>query len=136
MIAEMSVANTGRRAFLDSRSWVFLAAAGCLLALGLQIVAVYAHSLSGDGAHHLIAGHQALRYGQNTLNLEHPPLVKLVAGLPLLFEEPPEPPLRVEDALAAARLYTRPQLLKRATVRGRCLVQLLQIKSPGASSRP
>ena len=60
-----------------------------LLALGLQIAAIHAHSLSGDGAYHLLAGHQALRYGQNTVNFEHPPLVKLLVALPLLLEDEP-----------------------------------------------
>ncbi|MCB0190791.1 MAG: glycosyltransferase family 39 protein [Anaerolineae bacterium] len=55
-----------------------------LLALGFQIVAIHEQSLSGDGVHHLIAGYQALRYGQNRLNLEHPPLVKTIISLPLL----------------------------------------------------
>lgn len=56
---------------------LWAAAAG---ALALQVVAIDAQSLTGDGAYHLLAGHQALRYGQNTVNLEHPPLVKLVAA--------------------------------------------------------
>ncbi len=118
----MSVARAGRRALPESRGWLFLGVAACGLALALQIAAIHAQSLSGDGAHHLVAGHQALRYGQNTLNLEHPPLVKLVAALPLLFEEPVAAPLRVERALAAtARFYARPEL-RRATIRGRYLV--------------
>ena len=118
----MSVAGIRRWTLSEYRSRVFLGiAAG--LALALQIAAIHRQSLSGDGAHHLLAGHQALRYGQNTLNLEHPPLVKLVAALPLLLEEQPvAAPLRVEHALAAAtRFYARPEL-RRATIRGRYLV--------------
>ena len=120
----MSIASAGREAFIPPKGWLFMGIATCCLGLGLQIVAIHAHSLTGDGAHHLVAGHQALRYGQNTLNLEHPPLVKLVAALPLLFEdEPLAPPLRVEDVLATATgLYAKPELLHRATVRGRYLV--------------
>ncbi len=99
----------------EALAWVLL--------LGLQIVALYAQSLSGDGAHHLLAGHQALRYGQNTLNLEHPPLVKLVVALPLLLEdEPLAPPLTVEEALAGTRrVYEEPRRLRRVTVRARAL---------------
>lgn len=118
----MNRTGVRRWALVDSRGWVFLGiVAG--LALALQIAAIHRQSLSGDGAHHLLAGHQALRYGQNTLNLEHPPLVKLVAALPLLLEEQPvAAPLRVEDALAATtRFYARPEL-HRATIRGRYLV--------------
>ena len=72
--------------------------------IGLQLWAIGAQSLSGDGAYHLLAGHQALRYGQNLLNLEHPPLVKLLVSTPLLLEdEPLAPPLVVEQALAESQ---------------------------------
>ncbi len=119
----MSVTLANRRAEVVTRGWTLLGIVACTLALALQIAAIHQQSLSGDGAHHLLAGHQALRYGQNTLNLEHPPLVKLVAALPLWLEdEPVSEPLRVEHALAAtARLYARPEL-RRATIRGRYLV--------------
>ncbi len=118
----MSDASAGSKTLPEPRGWLFLGAAACALAVALQIAVIHAHSLSGDGAHHLVAGHQALRYGQNTLNLEHPPLVKLVAALPLLFEEPVAAPLRVEHALTAtARFYARPEL-RRATIRGRYLM--------------
>jgi hypothetical protein len=92
-----------------------------LLAAGLQVVAVHVHSLTGDGAYHLLAGHQALRYGQNTVNFEHPPLVKLLVALPLLAEdEPLAEPVRVEDALARANgVYAKAELVRRATIRGR-----------------
>ncbi len=104
-----------------------LSIAACALALALQVVAIHGHSLSGDGAYHLIAGHQALRYGQNTVNFEHPPLVKLLIGVPLLFEpEPLTPPLQVEDALATAtRVFARGEQLRRATVRGRYLALIV-----------
>ncbi len=69
-----------------------------LVAIALQLWAISIQSMSGDGAYHLLAGHQALRYGQNSLNLEHPPLVKLMVSLPLLTEDQPlAPPLVVEQ---------------------------------------
>jgi len=91
--------------------------------IGLQLWAIGAQSLSGDGAYHLLAGHQALRYGQNLLNLEHPPLVKLLVSTPLLLEdEPLAPPLVVEQALAeSARVYQDGELLRRVTWRGRAI---------------
>lgn len=97
------------------------AAAAGLLAVGLQIWAIHGQSLSGDGAYHLLAGHQALRYAQNTVNFEHPPLVKLVVALPLLLEdEPLDVPVRVDEALARANgVYAKSELIRRATVRGR-----------------
>src|SRR5205807_10625012 len=42
---------------------------------------------------HALAGDQADRYGQNDLNLEHPPLMKMVAALPLLSTPRPVAPL-------------------------------------------
>ncbi len=100
---------------------VYLAVAAAALALGLQLAAIHGQSLSGDGAHHLVAGHQALRYGQNTVNLEHPPLVKLLIALPLLLEHAPlTPTLGVEEALATStRVFAKSARLRRATVRGR-----------------
>lgn len=95
------------------------------VALALLVATIHAHSLSGDGAYHLVAGHQALRYGRNTVNLEHPPLVKMVVSLPLLFGEPLAPPLAVGDGLAAVEAsYDHPERLRSATVAGRYLALL------------
>lgn len=109
-----------------SRSWWFPGFWSAIFALNLFLLgaAIYGQSLTGDGAYHLIAGHQALRYGQNLVNLEHPPLVKLIAALPLLVEEEPlAPPIRVEEALATIpRIHAKPELMWRATVRGRWLL--------------
>ncbi len=93
------------------------------LVLGLQLAAIHRQSLSGDGAYHLIAGHQALRYGQNSLNLEHPPLAKMVMAAPLLLEpEPLLPAIGVDEALAAVEtIHEDGNRLRRITVRGRYL---------------
>ncbi len=99
---------------------------GLGFALALQERAIDGQSLIGDAPYHLVAGHQALRYGQNTLNLEHPPLVKLVAALPLLLEEPVAPPSRIDDALTTAhRLFDDPSQLERIRLRSRSLLFLL-----------
>ncbi len=122
----MSVARAGRRALPESRGWLFLGVAACGLALALQIAAIHAQSLSGDGAHHLVAGHQALRYGQNTLNLEHPPLVKLVAALPLLDEEPLAPPVGVDRVITTSlELFADPARVRRSQMRSRTLLAIV-----------
>lgn len=104
---------------IENLGWLSVIA----LVLSLQMVAIHGHSLTGDGAHHLLAGHQALRYGQNLLNLEHPPLAKLTFALPaFLADKALAPPLEVEDALTQVqRIHQQPMLLGRATLGGRYL---------------
>lgn len=59
--------------------------AASVIVVALQAVAIVCQSMTTDEPYHLLAGYQALHYGQNTINLEHPPLVKLVGALPLLL---------------------------------------------------
>jgi hypothetical protein len=108
------------RCFLWASAFTFIAC------LGLQIQAIRQQSLIGDAPYHLLAGHQALRYGENTLNLEHPPLVKLVAALPLLSEEPLAPRTDVRDVLPTARrLFEDPALVRRVQLRSRTLLLIV-----------
>jgi hypothetical protein len=66
------------------------AAAGLLLlALLLQcLLSMRLMSASYDEHAHLPAGYTYLKTGQLKLNAQHPPLVKLIAGFPLLFLGP------------------------------------------------
>lgn len=50
----------------------------------LQVAAIHRQSLTYDAPYHLLAGYQAVARGENLLNYEHPPLVKMAAALPLL----------------------------------------------------
>jgi len=103
-----------------------LVAAALLAALALQLWAIRAQSLIGDAPVHLLAGEQALRYGQNRLNLEHPPLVKLVAALPLLAGPALAPPLAGRDAIRASlALFDDPARLLRVQVASRALLLAL-----------
>jgi len=64
-----------------------IAVAGALALVGfLQVAAIHRQSLTYDAPYHLLAGYQALARGENLLNYEHPPLVKMAAALPLLAE--------------------------------------------------
>ncbi len=95
-------------------------------ALWFQWVAIKEQSLSGDGAYHLLAGHQALRYGQNSVNLEHPPLAKLVMAIPAaMMDKPLLPVVTAEDALAHIPvMHQEFSQLWRATLGARVMVLL------------
>src|SRR5581483_5098561 len=59
---------------------VTVAAVG--VALSLQVSCIFRQSFTADEPYFLFAGYRAVHFGQNALNLEHPPLVGLVAALP------------------------------------------------------
>ena len=92
--------------------------------LGLQAMAIHRQSLSGDGAQHLLAGQHALFHGQTLHNLEHPPLVKLVAALPaFVMGEPLAPPVLPREAVPTTdRMHADGERVWRATVAGRWAV--------------
>lgn len=54
------------------------------IAIALQIICIVRQSFTSDEPYFLFSGYRALRYGQNTLNLEHPPLVAMLAAVPLV----------------------------------------------------
>lgn len=95
--------------------------AGAALVVALQLVAIRWQSMSADEPYHLLAGHNALRYGTNAVNLEHPPLVKLLAALPLASLDPPyAPPARVRTApRLGERLFDSPERTRRLGDRAR-----------------
>jgi len=73
--------------------WTF---AGGLIILQMILVAIIVHgeSLTFDEGDHIFAGYTMWQSGDYGLNPEHPPLVKLVATLPLLQEKLWVPPLQ------------------------------------------
>jgi Dolichyl-phosphate-mannose-protein mannosyltransferase len=104
------------------RLWRTMGVAGVAAVLALQGLAVARQSVTSDESFHLLAGTQADRYGRNGLNLEHPPLVKMIAALPLattaavprlVAPEAHEPPL--------AAIYAEPAAEARARLGGRTL---------------
>lgn len=70
--------------------------AGGLIILQMILVAIIVHgeSLTFDEGDHIFAGYMMWHSGDYGLNPEHPPLVKLVATLPLLREKLWAPPLQ------------------------------------------
>ncbi|HVT61786.1 MAG TPA: hypothetical protein VHR45_25730 [Thermoanaerobaculia bacterium] len=101
--------------------------AGAVAVLALQGWAIGRQSLTSDEAYHAVAGYQADRYGQNGLNLEHPPLFKMAAALPLLAERRPLAPVsRVSVALDTAQaVFTDPAAERRVRLLGRALLAAL-----------
>ncbi|MBV8200821.1 MAG: glycosyltransferase family 39 protein [Acidobacteria bacterium] len=101
------------------RLWRFTAVAGTLAVLLLQGLAIVRQSLTSDEIFHAIAGDQADRYGQNGLNLEHPPLVKMVAALSLASLPRPVAPLA--QATSAKPICDAPGTEARVRLGGRSL---------------
>lgn len=57
----------------------------CTLLLTQTILSLRKNSATMDETVHLRAGYLHLKFGDHSFNLEHPPLVKMLAALPLLF---------------------------------------------------
>lgn len=81
-------------------------------------------SLTGDEPFHLLAGAQMHQHGTNTINLEHPPLVKWLAALPLTQDPALQaPPLRALDARQQwQQIFTTPQETRRRFVSSRLVL--------------
>ena len=67
------------------RGWVVSAVVALLLVMVAQVVhAVHGESLTWDEGDHIFAGFETWKTGDYGLNPEHPPMVKMVATIPLL----------------------------------------------------
>jgi 4-amino-4-deoxy-L-arabinose transferase-like glycosyltransferase len=80
---------------LKSKMWVTIAVVALIAVQILQIVVViHRESLTWDEGDHMYAGYRMWKNGDYGLNPEHPPLVKLLATLPVLAENLWVPPLK------------------------------------------
>ena len=106
------------------RRWRAIALAGAAAVLALVGQAAARQAVTSDEAYHVLAGYQADRYGENGLNLEHPPLLKMVAALPLVAATPPLAPLtKVTTALTTMQaVFTRPDAEAALRLGSRALV--------------
>ncbi len=98
LCAEPTIAAVSKgklESFLERR-WVTVAGVALLLMIfaGQLWYSVSQESLSWDEGDHIYAGYMSLKHRDFGLNPEHPPLVKMVAALPLLFMHPQEPQLQ------------------------------------------
>jgi hypothetical protein len=72
----------------ENRRWVTLAVAALVAVQCLEIaITVHRESLTWDEGDHMYAGYCMWKNGDYGLNPEHPPLVKLLATLPVLHEK-------------------------------------------------
>jgi tetratricopeptide (TPR) repeat protein len=80
---------------LKIRGWTIAAVLSLLLIMAAEIVfSVRGESLSWDEGDHFFAGYMSLKTHDYGLNPEHPPLVKMVAALPLMPLDLRVPPLQ------------------------------------------
>ncbi|HTD56540.1 MAG TPA: hypothetical protein VK670_14215, partial [Silvibacterium sp.] len=79
----------------SSKTWPWLGVIALLAIQALQIVIVlHRESLTWDEGAHMYAGYRMWKNGDYGLNPEHPPLVKLLATLPVLGDTLWVPPLK------------------------------------------
>ena len=80
------------------RAAVAMGVIGLLSILVLQLaLSVHQESITWDEDDHLYAGYMSLKTGDFGLNPEHPPLVKMLAALPLLSMDLKVPPLQQRE---------------------------------------
>ncbi|HEY2857002.1 MAG TPA: glycosyltransferase family 39 protein [Terracidiphilus sp.] len=95
------------------KTWVWVTVL-VLLAIqaGQVIYVVHRESLTFDEGNHMFAGYMMWKTGDYGLNPEHPPLVKLLATLPILGEDLWTPPLKGRQFKAEAYLDGRDWLMR------------------------
>jgi 4-amino-4-deoxy-L-arabinose transferase-like glycosyltransferase len=87
--------QTGVLAIVTNKRWVLASVVLLLVVQAVQtIYVVHRESLTFDEADHMFAGYMMGHAGDYGLNPEHPPLVKLLAALPLFGRDYWVPPLR------------------------------------------
>src|SRR6267154_6413796 len=95
-ISKPATGITGTLHSLLKRSWVKIAAVMfLLLVLEFQLLYSVEHeSLTFDEGDHIFAGYMSLKHHDFGLNPEHPPLVKMIAAVPLQNMSLREPQLQ------------------------------------------
>jgi tetratricopeptide (TPR) repeat protein len=87
--------NISAKPARKSRAWVIAGATALLCLLFVQLAtSTYRNSITWDEDDHIFAGYMSLKHGDFGLNPEHPPFVKMLAGLPLLDLHLHEPELK------------------------------------------
>jgi hypothetical protein len=93
--------------------WVWIAVLVLLAVQAAQVIAiVHRESLTWDEDDHMFAGYMMWKTGDYGLNPEHPPLVKLLATLPLLGDKLWLPPIQNREFKSEAYLDGREWLAR------------------------
>ena len=101
------------------RSWVAASVVALLLVLCGQIIhAIRGQSLTWDEDDHIFAGYQTWKTGDYGLNPEHPPMVKMLATIPLLGLPLKVPPLQGRFFKTEAYLDGRELLFRNSPADG------------------
>jgi len=136
----------GHSSFRLQSKWFFAAIAALIVIFAAEMFfSARRESQTFDEPAHLYAGYSYWLHGDFGINPEHPPLVKLVASLPLLIERPSYPkPLNVffrgASVLGGRQLFSTPDAQSllahsRIAVSGLPTVRsLAQTSAPPASS--
>jgi len=96
-----------------TRRWVCVAVMALLAIQAAQVAfIVHRESLTWDEGDHIFAGYMMWKTGDYGLNPEHPPLVKLLATLPILGEKMWLPPLQGREFKSEAYLDGRDWLAR------------------------
>jgi 4-amino-4-deoxy-L-arabinose transferase-like glycosyltransferase len=96
------------KAVTISKRWAWVAVFALLAVQAAQVAyVVHRESLTFDEDDHIFAGYMMEKTGDYGLNPEHPPLVKLLAALPLLGQNLWTPPLQGRDFKSEAYLDGR-----------------------------
>ena len=111
----VTIYNSGVRKIKESptavrvaRRWVWVAVIALLAVQAVQMaLVVHRESLTFDEDDHIFAGYMMVHTGDYGLNPEHPPLVKLLAALPVLGRNLWTPPLQNRDFKTEAYLDGR-----------------------------
>jgi Dolichyl-phosphate-mannose-protein mannosyltransferase len=98
---------------LESKRLFLIVAALFVIFAAEMFLSARQESQTFDEPAHLYAGYSYWLHRDYGINPEHPPLVKLVAALPLLVEQPPYPPppkafFRAASAIGGVELLSHP----------------------------
>src|SRR5208283_1392201 len=86
-VQSLAPPTTRKRGMPNGKTWGWLAVIVLLTVQVIQVVIVlHRESLTWDEGAHMYAGYRMWKNGDYGLNPEHPPLVKLLATLPVLGE--------------------------------------------------